>query len=131
MKHFLRLRFTTFGPSFNPSRPLLIEMIADSTPKVTRPNQFFSPISTVSLNRVIDDLLRGDKLPRVYHLASQRISKTDCFHRLAKSIGVTLSPFPLTDVSELDLSLESRTHNFLISEEIALTTAARSKCHHA
>ncbi|GEM_PF-4130188 len=123
MAQFSRLRFTTFGPSFNPMRGLLIEMIASSAINHCRPNQFFSPISTTSLNRVIDEILGSGAAPQLYHLTSQRISKSDCCYHLAKNIGVTLPPFLEIDMSSMDLSLKSHTHSFDISDEIALATS--------
>lgn len=123
MTDFARLRFTTFGPSYSATRPLLIEMIEQTAVTVDRPQQYFSPISTTSLNRVVEAIATGGLDAGVYHLTSERISKAACCELLAKAIGVVLPP-RRREEAHLDLSLTSRTHNFALSSEVSLAAAA-------
>jgi len=120
---FARVRFTTFGPSYNAERPLLVEMIRAGSATVDRPRQFFSPISTTTLNRCLDGIIAAKGPPRIYHLTSERISKVDCCRRLADAAHVALPAERTSDDTPLDLSLASATHAFSLADEIALATA--------
>ncbi|MBO9518976.1 MAG: sugar nucleotide-binding protein [Porphyrobacter sp.] len=124
MSGFTRLRFTTFGPSFSVSRPLLLEMVSGGTLTVGRPHQYFSPISTPTLNNAIETILASGAEPQLYHLTSEPISKSACCIRLSKAIGVPPPKLDTIDETALNLSLTSRTHNYSLSDEITLAVGA-------
>jgi RmlD substrate binding domain len=120
MKDYPRLRFTIFGPSFNPQRPLMIEMIARKMISIDRPNQYFSPISTITLNSVIDRFQQEHTSSLVYHLAGTSLSKSDCVNRLRAKLGMPLVWKVEEDKSKSNLSLSSKTHYFDFDEEVKL-----------
>jgi dTDP-4-dehydrorhamnose reductase len=126
MCDFTRLRFTIFGPSFNQDRMLLIEMAARGQIKVDRPNQIFSPISTVTLNNVINQLSVQEAAPTLYHLAGTAISKTECIDRLRSAMGLERIQREELDWSPSNVSLKSRSHNFDFENEVFLALSAKS-----
>jgi dTDP-4-dehydrorhamnose reductase len=125
MQNCVRLRFTIFGPSFNLERMLLLEMAALGQIKVDRPNQIFSPISTITLNNVIDQLRTQPYVPAIYHLAGTALSKTDCVNRLRRAIGLPQIQNEIVDWSNSNLALKSNSHNFSFDSEVKLAIAAK------
>lgn len=119
MADCIRLRFTTFGPSYNPERPLLMEMVAGRHVRVDRPSQRFSPISTATLNRVIRELFESGAKPDLFHLATEPVDKTAFLALLSSAMNIPLPPDRTVDPAPLDLSLSSATHRFSLDTEIA------------
>lgn len=115
-----RLRFTIIGPSFNSDRPLLSDLVRTNAITKLYPNQYFSPISTITLNMVIDQHRQGALENRIYHLAGSAISKEKCVRSLANIFQYIFESDFESDVSQSDLTLLSKTHNYRFSDEIKI-----------
>jgi dTDP-4-dehydrorhamnose reductase len=83
------LRFTTMGPSFS-NRPLIAEIVKSELLVMGYPNAYFSPVSTWSMNHVLEQHLGSRLLPGIYHIATERVSKQSLFQALAKKMGISL-----------------------------------------
>lgn len=120
MRDYVRLRFTIFGPSYNKNRGLLLEMVASGRPMIDRPHQVFSPISTVTLNRVIDDMADHHDRPALFHLAGTALSKSDCIRRLRVAMALPALTMDTQDLSACNLALTSKTHCFDFDDEVTM-----------
>jgi dTDP-4-dehydrorhamnose reductase len=84
------IRFTVLGPSFS-ARPLITEIAASGKNIIAYPNQYFSPVSTWSINYMLQKHVQCQLKPGVHHLASNRASKASIFEKLLTIYGVPLS----------------------------------------
>ncbi len=73
LANFCILRFCTYGPS-QTKKELLLEMIKSRTSLVLNPNQYFSPVSTVEVNKFCN---QKGPLPKLAHLSGPRVSKAN------------------------------------------------------
>lgn len=120
------LRFTVLGPTFGP-RPLLVELVKSRGVSKLFPNAFFSPVSTVTLNKVVGCHHRGDLQPGIHHLASERVDKESLVKRLFAEMGVEVPPSVCRDEathSDLSLVPSDPSLAFDLGDEIALACGA-------
>ncbi len=119
LPHANILRFTVFGPSYS-NRPLISEMIMQQQPVTLFESEYFSPVSTHSINNFIMLHRDGNIQSGIHHIASDRISKAELFRKISKLIGVKLNVKSIDHATVNDFSLIPNEPRFFFDLDIEI-----------